>query len=90
MKIELKSCPFCGRDAVLRERIDEQHHYIIYGVECCNCDCGATAFYTSEQIAADVWNRRVDDSYNLGFGDGVRHTKKLVLDAIKEAKNEDY
>ena len=61
--IKLKSCPFCGGEAVLkRDRIG------LYCVKCTNCGCMTTFQFdfgegeeVSKQKAADVWNRRATD-----------------------------
>ena len=57
---ELKSCPFCGSDAILCTAITMQHE-IAYVVKCDNLECvmcsGGTLRQTISQ-AENAWNTR--------------------------------
>ena len=71
--MELKRCPFCGKNLALIGTIADlctddnaeynKSHYIV----CCDFvrgGCGATIGwqYTTEEDAADAWNRRANDA----------------------------
>ena len=49
---KLKSCPFCGGEAELREAA------VVYFVLCHGCSMRTVPYKTAEE-AAEVWNRRV-------------------------------
>lgn len=52
---ELKSCPFCGADGVIREYDNKT-----FVASCKNCGIELLYFET-EQEAIEAWNRRVSD-----------------------------
>ena len=55
-RIELKPCPFCGRQAVIRYEDGYVH------IVCANDGCYArTDGCLNEQEAARCWNRRVEN-----------------------------
>ena len=58
MQVELKSCPFCGGEAVLKiglaERTDGEVH--------CSACGSSTGNYPAEAEAIAAWNTRVGDS----------------------------
>lgn len=67
---ELKSCPFCGGDAVL-DFARKSFRYVAnngtmkdvgyyYTVRCLECDCGI-GIYENPTMATKAWNRRVND-----------------------------
>ena len=62
---DLKSCPFCGQDAVMfsdyRYETDPSNMWIVYGVMCSNQDCimhQQQKFYRTEVNARMAWNKR--------------------------------
>lgn len=63
--IELKPCPFCGGDAILSHRLDEDiwtHNTVKwYKIECSGCDVKTKDWPESgaEEEVIEVWNRRV-------------------------------
>ena len=63
MTVELKSCPFCGGKAEI-----QRHKFTgcpdSYGVKCERCKTQGYQFWESEDEAAAVWNRRVDNEDN--------------------------
>lgn len=65
-KIELKSCPFCGGRAAMRQFANPKNWYF---VECADCYCRTDGYKhnhvegTDEEnkmANAEVWNRRVN------------------------------
>ena len=58
---ELRPCPFCGGEALLRERyiegIANRKHY---RRECRHCKATFADWYRSIKKANEAWNRRVD------------------------------
>ncbi|MDE7104660.1 MAG: Lar family restriction alleviation protein [Ruminococcus sp.] len=54
-EIKLKPCPFCGREAILKEKVskDEIRYYVLCG----KCMSKSHMFVT-EKDAVDAWNRR--------------------------------
>ena len=62
MDVELKPCPFCGGEAILREESD----YNLVGdnsdfhVECTYCQV-STVRFGNVNVAIEYWNRRVED-----------------------------
>ena len=57
-KIELKECPFCGANAVMRRR-NPDHIMRDKSFVCCTKCKNKTAYYNSEEEAAVAWNIRV-------------------------------
>lgn len=62
----LKKCPFCGGNAISRQRrpdhIMRGKHFI-----CCE-DCkNKTGYYDSEEEAVKAWNKRVDGASNINY-----------------------
>ena len=57
--IELKPCPFCGHDAVIRteDEVFRINDLKAYRAECTRC-CGNSGWYSSEDEAANAWNMR--------------------------------
>lgn len=63
MNKELKPCPFCGSDGIIRET-QLPHWKKKYKVECSNKDCLiAMIMYVNDtkNDAINMWNRRVSD-----------------------------
>jgi Lar family restriction alleviation protein len=59
MATELKPCPFCGREAKIRDfSIPDLDPEI--DVFCTNCG-GQTFVYETEAEAIEAWNRRAED-----------------------------
>lgn len=59
MMATLKPCPFCGSDAVVFEREDDEFPY---RVQCINDDCSCrTDDFVVYKSAINTWNRRVQD-----------------------------
>ncbi len=56
MTPDLKSCPFCGNDAVLHK--DEKG----FAIGCSNDSCviGKTRYYSMPEQAVEAWNRRTN------------------------------
>ena len=54
---ELKPCPFCGGEAVIKPVFDLS----VYFVHCKNCQCTLGCFYRAKCDAISEWNRRVND-----------------------------
>ena len=68
-KIELLPCPFCGGKASLLW--DQISGRTASFVKCSVCGCGArtqqvviSTEYSSDEKAAELWNRRVKDDYD--------------------------
>lgn len=60
---KLKPCPFCGGKAELENSMRENCSRI----KCTKCRVKTEAFiksfkYSSDQLAAEAWNRRVNDA----------------------------
>ena len=65
-KIELKNCPFCGGEPLLREK------YAVgvankknYKYECHHCKATFANWYRSITGAAEAWNRRANETEKL-------------------------
>ena len=62
---ELKPCPFCGSEAILREK----KGLGTWIVECLNGRCPASYMigwdYDTQIEAIEAWNRRVNDGNNV-------------------------
>lgn len=72
--MELKPCPFCGKEAVLDE--SEYDGRKVYSVSC--VDCGvSTGCSGDEQRVIDDWNRRDDNLLPCPFCEG----KALISEA---------
>lgn len=65
---EIKTCPFCGSEAVIKERMSEDYYScagnnnINYDVVCTNKDChmenGTDSWYDTPEDAIKSWNKR--------------------------------
>ena len=54
---QLKPCPFCGKKAILEERLD----YADFAVRCQTITCHVlpcTWYYDSPEEAVEAWNKR--------------------------------
>lgn len=63
MDINLKPCPFCGGDAIVRE-FNAPDGSIMYSARCASGKClikPMTGWTYTKQRAIDAWNRRADD-----------------------------
>ena len=66
MKIQLKTCPFCGARSVIGNgpRLTDfnvlSSGRIIYEVYCTNCTATINRWFDSEQEAAETWNTRAE------------------------------
>ena len=62
MDINLKPCPFCGKEPVVDDRFDE-YGELEFSVACANdrCFLEVQTRYMSFLEAAYEWNRRADD-----------------------------
>lgn len=56
---ELLPCPFCGSDAVQREKICSGPYR--FGVGCTKCLCDIIGYLTEEE-SIKAWNTRAKDS----------------------------
>jgi Lar family restriction alleviation protein len=63
--VELKACPFCGGDAVLRTENKPKFKYtdpdepLLFWVKCTNARCAVSPQSKDKQDAAiETWNRR--------------------------------
>jgi len=57
-KVDLKACPFCGGESVMHGELGVKGKETQwYWVQCKECDAMIRA-YTSEEQAAEAWNRR--------------------------------
>ena len=57
---KLKSCPFCGGEALLRKVPNENRYY----VRCGNNECPihvSTCMRETEEEAIEIWNRRASN-----------------------------
>ena len=55
--LELKPCPFCRGEAVIKPVFDLN----VYFVHCKNCACSLARFYGDKCDAIEEWNRRAND-----------------------------
>ena len=60
MNEELKQCPFCGSNEILRVQYNSSQPPYIYRIVCKNCECGTT--WHPIKMAIDIWNKRVADN----------------------------
>ena len=64
---ELKRCPFCGGKVVeisihnFWSDETKDFNEKTYGVKCYKCGSQSNQFYSSEEEAAEAWNRRVEE-----------------------------
>lgn len=58
---ELKTCPFCGSEAVMETFTTTREKEPRYRVRCSGCWCETDWDNWSEDEAADKWNRRAND-----------------------------
>ena len=79
---KLRSCPFCGGEALLRERyiqgIANRKHY---RRECRHCKATFADWYRSIKKADEAWNRRT------GLLREVTNMVPLTLEQLREAKD---
>ncbi len=68
MKIDLKHCPFCGREAVAF--VDKTSNY--HGVTCMSCTARIFG-YSTHELAADRWNKRVPQTVVNQHGNNNYH-----------------
>jgi len=78
---DLKPCPFCGG----RPRVFSHNNEWIgrtWHIECLddNCGCG-TCHHDSAEIAATVWNRRIEAQ-----AAEIERLRKALEQALKETK----
>lgn len=62
---KLKPCPFCGGIAEIKHDFydNDQHSYVrCRGCRCKISDVQISTEYSSDEKAAERWNRRVDDA----------------------------
>ena len=64
--IELKPCPFCGGEAIIRRTsvsnwLGEPRDFTVV---CRECDASVRKFYPKEKEAIEAWNRRADNEAN--------------------------
>ena len=59
--MELKTCPFCGKQPVIRTAMFGMERLPRYGVVCQNCSV-CIGFEDTEEKAAERWNRRADNA----------------------------
>ena len=57
--MELKPCPFCGNEAVMETLLFVGAKW--FYVKCVECGAEIKAPASSENIAANKWNRRATD-----------------------------
>ncbi|MCK4812339.1 MAG: Lar family restriction alleviation protein, partial [Candidatus Marinimicrobia bacterium] len=62
MNEELRECPFCGKDAVIRCDFCDEENYNIYFIECLGCDT-MTSVHTEEKFAIKAWNIRYETKH---------------------------
>lgn len=60
--VELRACPCCGGEAILKEVETYNENYrcpdsVVYGVECSECGL-ETALWTEVEVAKEKWNKR--------------------------------
>jgi len=60
MTYKLKSCPFCGNDAMMYEQL--QNDYKEYFVKCISCGAKSRSYFVNPMYAIKAWNKRVDDN----------------------------
>jgi Lar family restriction alleviation protein len=75
---ELKPCPFCGGEALMRERyingIANTKHY---RRECRHCKATFAHWFRSIKRANEAWNRRASNDTNVATdADYTRNMKK--------------
>ena len=73
---ELKPCPFCGGDAVIRK--DEERIKPFY-VRCGNINCKmvvGTNYFATKEEAIEAWNRRASNTDVI--------SKQVAIDAVLE------
>ena len=79
---ELKTCPFCGGEAVLCEEHDPMLRNDLAFVKCSDCGCHTPTFIIIGEAAVkdvvDVWNRRPEITITL---------EKLTVDQLDEVVN---
>lgn len=62
MTDKLKPCPFCGREATVHARKDEEAGQIFYGCMCKNTGCCMIpTLYMTKMQAIELWNRRTGE-----------------------------
>lgn len=67
MKTELKSCPFCGSEAVIRYSMDNHHQpYVTCDTPKCPGCNPYQWHYRTEEEAIEAWNRRFVTDTNVG------------------------
>lgn len=76
---KLKSCPFCGGEAVMIGEDDG-----MYQVICPNCNGTIDDFYNEKEVAAEKWNTRPIE-------DDLREENRKLREALeKYAKGKNY
>lgn len=90
-EIKLKSCPFCGGEAVMIGEDDG-----MYQVICPDCNGTIDDFYDEKEVAAEKWNTRtIEDTLNkederfkryaLSLEDEIKDLRK-ALDVVRKAE----
>lgn len=62
--MELKPCPFCGGKADFYGGLNPHNNEEEWYIGCVKCDCD-TAAYATKLEAAEKWNYRVPDAFDL-------------------------
>lgn len=70
---DLKSCPFCGKDAQLKEISGR------WAVECSN-KCAATVIKKDRNAVIKIWNKRVNEK--------IQHMVDAVVEYCPECRTE--
>jgi len=79
MTDNLLPCPFCGGEAQLQERMDEDlwsHNIVEWSnVKCSHCDCEMDDWPSHYRDAINAWNTRAEDPVKAEL---VREVERLV------------
>ena len=59
-EIELKPCPFCGKEAKIRYNRDDEQYRVLCGTKWCRGNMAKEDYWPTPEEAAEGWNERND------------------------------
>ena len=78
-EIELKSCPFCGGEAVMLGEDDGMYQFV-----CQNCAANIDNYDYEKEVAAKKWNKRKIEDARAAEIKRLREALGVILDEAQK------